>query len=354
MTVEIVGAESLGVRSLCCTVQAGTRRIVIDPGVALGYVRHGLLPHPCELALAARIRKRIVAALGEATDVVFSHMHGDHVPLRLARAYQLSLQHLPQAFSGLSCWSKGPAGLSQRMQRRFADLAERLGTRLCVAEGMQTGPVSFSPAFPHGDPSKGLGSVMMTRVELGSAVFVHASDIQLLEMAAIDQILAWQPQIVLVAGPPLYLRDRGALTQQQDRQAWNNALRLAQQIETLIIDHHLLRSREGFDWLDSLSHHSGRRVCCAADFMGRARLPLEALRVKFYRAMPVPAGWYEAYAQGRAEPEEYFDEGLLAAVSNQEITQPGSCYAPGPGVNVRLSLSKGGGFEKPERADERM
>jgi 5-methylthioadenosine/S-adenosylhomocysteine deaminase len=49
----------------------------------------------------------------------------------------------------------------------------------------------------------------MTRVELGSAVFVHASDIQLLEMAAIDQILAWQPQIVLVADPPLYLRDSG-------------------------------------------------------------------------------------------------------------------------------------------------
>jgi predicted metallo-beta-lactamase superfamily hydrolase len=118
-----------------------------------------------------------------------------------------------------------------------------LGPQLCVAEGIQTGPLSFSPVFPHGDPSKGLGSVMMTRVDLGSAVFVHASDIQLLEDAAIDQILAWQPQIVFAAGPPLYLSDRGALTQRQYEQSWHNALRLAQQVETLILDHHLLRSR---------------------------------------------------------------------------------------------------------------
>jgi len=318
-SVEIIGAESLGVRSLCCIAQAGTRRIVIDPGVALGYLRHGLLPHPCELALAARVRKSIVAALDEATDVVFSHMHGDHVPLRHARPYQLSFQHLPQAFFDLNCWSKEPTGLSKRMQRRFADLAERLGERLCIAEGMQAGPVSFSPAFPHGDPGKGLGSVMMTRVDLGSAVFVHASDIQLLENAAIDQILAWQPQIVLAAGPPLYLSDRGALTQQQCQQSWNNALRLAQQVETLIIDHHLLRSREGFDWLDSLSQQSGKRVCCAADFMHRRRLPLEALRVELYRVMPIPAGWYDAYAKGQAEPEEYLNENLLMALRNQKI-----------------------------------
>ncbi len=78
MAVEIISAESVGVRSLCCAVETGTRRIVIDPGVALGYLRYGLTPHPCELALAARARKRIVAALEQASDVVFSHMHGDH------------------------------------------------------------------------------------------------------------------------------------------------------------------------------------------------------------------------------------------------------------------------------------
>ena len=43
MSIEIIGAESLGVRGLCCLVTLPDRRIVIDPGVSLGYVRHGLL-----------------------------------------------------------------------------------------------------------------------------------------------------------------------------------------------------------------------------------------------------------------------------------------------------------------------
>jgi len=43
---------------------------------------------------------------------------------------------------------------------------------------------------------------MMTRVDMGTQVFVHASDIQLLDDATIDKILMWQPDIVFTAGPP--------------------------------------------------------------------------------------------------------------------------------------------------------
>jgi len=46
MTLKIIAAESLGVRGLCCQVSLPGRCIVIDPGVALGYWRHGLMPHP--------------------------------------------------------------------------------------------------------------------------------------------------------------------------------------------------------------------------------------------------------------------------------------------------------------------
>ena len=146
-------------------------------------------------------------------------------------------------------------------------------------------------------------------------IFVHASDIQLLEDAAIEQILEWQPQIVLAAGPPLYLT--GVLTRQQCQQSLDNALRLARQVDTLILDHHLLRSLEGFDWLSLLSEQAGKRIYCAADFMRKPRLPLEALRFELYRELPTPAGWYEAYAQGQAEPEEFCDETLLAKLGSQ-------------------------------------
>jgi len=54
--IDILGAESLGVRGLCCVVEAKGRKIVIDPGLALGYQREGLLPHPAQVAVGERIR----------------------------------------------------------------------------------------------------------------------------------------------------------------------------------------------------------------------------------------------------------------------------------------------------------
>lgn len=77
MSIEIIGAESLGVRGLCCLVTLPDRHIMIDPGVSLGYVRHGLLPHPMQIAVGRRVRETILQLLNNATDVVFSHFHGD-------------------------------------------------------------------------------------------------------------------------------------------------------------------------------------------------------------------------------------------------------------------------------------
>ncbi|MCK4296147.1 MAG: MBL fold metallo-hydrolase, partial [Candidatus Marinimicrobia bacterium] len=70
----------MGVRGLSCKIETKDRKILIDPGIALGYNRYGLLPHPFQVAVGRVIRKRIVSALMEATDVVFSHYHGDHIP----------------------------------------------------------------------------------------------------------------------------------------------------------------------------------------------------------------------------------------------------------------------------------
>lgn len=129
MEIEILGAESLGVRGLSCVVTVDDHRLVIDPGLALGYQRQGLLPHPAQVAIGERVRKRIVAAL-----------------------------------------------------------------------------------------------------------------------------------------------------------------RLAESIGTLILDHHLLRCEEGLAWLDRLAAATGHRVICAADFMGQPRCLLEAQREQLYEEMPVPEG----------------------------------------------------------------
>jgi predicted metallo-beta-lactamase superfamily hydrolase len=189
------------------------------------------------------------------------------------------------------------------VQRRVA-LGETLGLEIPDSEGQGNGLLTFSPPMPHGRPNTHLGTVMMTRIEAEHVVFVHASDIQLLDDRAVSLILDWGPDIALVGGPPLYL---SKLLWEQRTEAWENAKHLARHVDTLILDHHLLRCEEGLSWLDRLSTETGRQVICAADFMERPRCLLEARRVQLYEEMLVPNSWHEAYARGEAETERYQD-----------------------------------------------
>jgi hypothetical protein len=304
MSLEIIGAESMGVRSLCCSVRLANRRIVIDPGISLGYIRQGFLPHPLQIAVGCKVREKILRVLDNATDVVFSHFHGDHVPLMGANPYQLSIKALPSHFYKLRCWSKSGDDLSANMGKRFTDLADLLGSNMQIAEGRSEGPLSFSQAVPHGAPESNMGTLMMTRINMGRHVFVHASDIQLLDDPTVDQVIAWRPDIVLAAGPPLYL---DWFTKAERERAWDNAVRLAQNIDVVILDHHLMRSEEGLFWLDKLSATVGKKIYCAADFMGQTKQLLEAQRVRLYQEMPVPEKWHDDYAKGRVDPKKYLD-----------------------------------------------
>jgi len=304
MHIEILGAESLGVRGLSCVVTLENRKIVIDPGLALGYQRHGLLPHPAQVAVGEQVRRKILAELKEATDVVMSHFHGDHVPLPNANPYQLRAQRVAPLCQTTRFWAKGPEGLSHHMLRRKKSLCQVLGRDLPNAEGQSDGLLVFSLPVPHGERHGRLGMVMMTRIESEDTVFVHASDIQLLDGEAVSLILDWEPNIVLAGGPPLYL---SWLSSKRRWRAWRNARQLARHVDTLILDHHLLRCEEGLSWLDRLSSETGHRVICAADFMEHPRRLLEARRVQLYEEMPVPKEWHEAYARGDADTRRYRD-----------------------------------------------
>ncbi len=302
MSLEIIGTESLGVRGLCCMVKLPDRCIVIDPGVALGYKRHGLLPHPIQVTAGIKVREKILSALINATDVVFSHFHGDHVPLLDANPYQLSLRDLPSSFHELRCWSKSDDDLSEEMNKRFKNLADLMGGNMQIAEAYSEGPLSFSRAVPHGAPNSHMGTVMMTRIEMNNRVFLHASDIQLIDDTTVEMVIDWQADILLASGPPLYLN---RLSTSDKNRAWNNALRLAQNIEVVILDHHLMRCKEGAIWLDKLSMKVGKKLYCAADFMGQPRQLLEANRIQLYKKMPVPDNWHDDYAKGLIDPDEY-------------------------------------------------
>jgi predicted metallo-beta-lactamase superfamily hydrolase len=308
MIIRILGAESLGVRSLCCSVELKDRKVIIDPGVALGWSRYGHLPHPFQVAIGADIRAAILRELHTATDVVISHFDGDHTPLLAPNPYQLGIEEARDDLSRCRLWAKGPGRSSPTQQRRRKELEEALGTHLLAAEGTQQGPLAFSAPVPHGQQDANEHTVMMTRIEEDGLTFVHASDMQLLDPVAVERILQWEPKIVLVSGPPLY-RHRSPSLDSLKQRARKNALALFRSVDTLIIDHHLVRSQEGTVWLEEVSHAAGKRVLCAADFMNRARLLLEAWRQKLYSWLPVPEHWHERYGAGAANLNPYRRKG---------------------------------------------
>ena len=297
MRIEIIGTESLGVRGLSCKIETKERKILIDPGIALGYNRYGLLPHPFQVAVGRVIRNKIISALRGATDVVISHYHGDHIPLVDANPYQLKTEKIAHLRRDIRFWAKGLAGLSQNMKSREHSLCVALNKDLPNAEGINDGPMAFSGAVPHGQANNRFGQVMMTKIADEGQVFVHASDIQLLDRKAILQILQWHPDIVLASGPPLYLP---RLSNEKRKIAWQNAVSLSRAVDTLILDHHMMRSEEGVAWLKRLSRETGKRVVCTADFMKKPRLLLEAWRRQLYKDMPVPQNWHRDYVQGKA------------------------------------------------------
>ncbi|RXA14702.1 hypothetical protein EQO05_15140 [Methanosarcina sp. MSH10X1] len=301
MQIDILGCESLGARSLACVVKTDDSTILIDPGVALARLRSGLLPHPVEVAAAFRIREKVLSAFGEATDIVISHFHGDHMPMRAEDPYQLPMAALPSR-DGINFWCKGPEKISGLSSKRRHELSDFLGFPLPASEGRKSGSMEFSSPVPHGAREKGFGTVMMTRIREGDEVFVHSSDIQLLNREAVLKILAWEPTIVFASGPPLYLSYR---VPEAGKEASENALLLSRHADTLILDHHLLRSFEGYDWLKELAEKAASRVLCGAEFMGKAPELLEAQRKALYEKKPVPSGWHEAYAGGKAGFEEY-------------------------------------------------
>jgi hypothetical protein len=302
MKLSILGTESLGVRGLSCLVETGNRRILIDPGIALGYMRHGLLPHPFQVALGARIRQTIIEHLHTATDVVFSHFHGDHIPLRRANPFQLSLDTVAGDLARVRVHAPGRNNLPGTMLQRRLDLEDSVGHEIPNASGLGAGPLRFSMPVPHGPREGKQGRVMMTRVQEGSSIFVHASDIQLLDREPIEIIRSWRPNIVMASGPPLYL-DR--LTPDQETAAWNNALALAENADILILDHHLLRCDRGIDWLKRLTEKTQGRVMSAAAFMQVDPCFLEAWRGTLYKEMPVPEGWHDAYAAGDTDTRKF-------------------------------------------------
>src|SRR5437867_3664397 len=161
MRVMPLAADSLGVRSMATYVEAGSLRLLLDPGATLSPRRYALGPTPEEDEALDRALARIEAYAVRATMVTVSHYHADH--------YQME----PKIYAGRRVWVKDPRRMTDAHQaeqgRAFWRTVGPLA-RLESAEGQLTevgdALVRASPPLPHGSEGSACGFVIAVTVDV--------------------------------------------------------------------------------------------------------------------------------------------------------------------------------------------
>jgi len=306
--LKVLGAETLGVRGLACLVSVRGREVLVDPGVALGFSRHGLHPHPIQAAFAEAVKAAIRRAWGVVSDVVVTHLHGDHLPLRDANPFQLSLDSLNGVRGSAPTLWVGASSLSRREEGRLEELVKvfRRGNLVGGETESPDGLIGLAGPYNHG--LIGGSKVFIVRVGWPGECVAHLSDTQLLVEEVIDKVREWGPRVIVTDGPPTY-RLFGNTKEAALRRAEGVLRRLAGFADYVVVDHHVARSVGGLEWLDRMRREIGERVMCAADYEGLPRLPLEAWRKELYEAFPEPNEWFvlRSYAGDGEAMEEYGD-----------------------------------------------
>jgi predicted metallo-beta-lactamase superfamily hydrolase len=264
---------------MACVVETTGMKVLIDPGTALGPKRFRLPPHPVEQETAQKVQKLLYDELADATHVVITHFHGDHHPMVEADTSQLDAREVLTFLKRTEILVKSNQGVSRRQKHRRRLLEQLLGKSLTDADNGQFAAISFSEPVPHGEPGNKAGTVIMAKLTAKNTTFVHGSDIQLLNDKAVEIICNWKPDIAFIAGPPLYILENQKNSNDLLESINLHLARLTSACGKVILDHHIMRSRDGEAWLDRMAEtHGKENICYAADFSQLPRNLLEANR----------------------------------------------------------------------------
>lgn len=239
MNIIPLAAESFGVRSAAFFVETADVKILIDPGVSLAKVRFGLPPHPIEIKALNESWKRIKDYAARADILIITHYHFDHFdptePL-LFNNKVLLIKHPQEQINARQ------RDRAKQLIKNFRTLPRQV--EFADAREFQFGTtmIRFSPAMPHGPDTK-VGWLVQASVREGGSCFLHTSDIQGASRPEhVTFIRAENPDLLYLDGPLTYLTNAefGAEVFQTSIRNICNLIETTR-IETMIIDHHLLR-----------------------------------------------------------------------------------------------------------------
>ena len=130
-----------------------------------------------------------------------------------------------------------------------------------------------------------MGWVLMTCVRCEEEAFLHASDVQgPMSNETLHLILKEKPHVLVLGGPPTYLKGVRVQESAIDH-GIINAAKIAVAVPEVIIDHHVLRSK---NWeaesktVFGAGSKAGNKVATAAMYLNQPTMALEARRQELY------------------------------------------------------------------------
>ncbi|HID92670.1 MAG TPA: hypothetical protein EYP60_01115 [bacterium (Candidatus Stahlbacteria)] len=288
MRIVPLAFDSLGTRSMATFVETQSCNILIDPGVSLAPLRHGLRPHPIELKRMEEHWTTIKNYAEKAQILIITHYHYDHHD-----------PNEPDIYKGKKLFIKHPKENINWSQKRraayFLNVIEGLPESTEYADGREfnfgSTRIRFSKPVPHGTNTK-LGYVTEVSVEEKNFKFIHTSDVEGPSLS--DQlacILDENPDIVFCDGPMTYMLGYRYSEESLIRSIDNiNEIIQKTKVKKFILDHHFLRDLNWRDKIQAVFDTAKRcdvKILTAAEFLGIENDLLEAKRPMLYKRYPV-------------------------------------------------------------------
>ncbi|MEM2921503.1 MAG: hypothetical protein QXF26_04210, partial [Candidatus Bathyarchaeia archaeon] len=248
-----------------------------------------------------RLRREILEVASRSDLLAITHYHYDHYTPGFVDTTWIgsTVEIAEQLYQDKEILVKDFKNMVNPSQRRRGWLANRFISKLANkvepadarSWGFGATNISFSDPVPHGEEGGGLGWVLMVKISHGSESVLYTSDVQgPMGYATLRAILGLRPEKVVIGGPPLYLKNF-SITESALSNALKNLVELSKTVQTLIVDHHLLRSIEWREFLQPAYHEaqlSGHQVLTGAEFLGIPNDLLESRRRELYELYPPP------------------------------------------------------------------
>lgn len=284
MKIIPISFDSLGTRSMATYIETKDIKILIDPSVALGPLRYGLPPHSKEFEKMEEDFNEISKYAKICDVIIISHYHYDHYNDENIEIFKDKILLLKNP--------KEDINLSQRNRAKiFLEKIKDIAKVIKFSDSQEFSygntKIKFSNPVYHGTNPR-LGYVIETLID-EEFKFIHTSDVEGPSMdAQINFIIENKPNFVILDGPLTYMLNY-RYSYKSLEISIQNIKRIINEcpLETLIIDHHLLRDlkwKERIKEIFEIANKKNVKILTAAEFLGKENNLLEARRKELYQS----------------------------------------------------------------------